>query len=216
MAAPLLDEKPEGPQKQVESHKLNAMAAFAEAQTCRRQVLLNYFGEYRHETCGNCDVCLDPPKRFDGTEMAQKAMSCVYRVNQSFGIGYVVEVLRGMQNQRIKDHGHDKLSTWGLGKDESHEYWVSIIRQLVHRGFLMQNIARNSVLQLTEQARPILRGELSVELAVPRLGLSQRTRLIKPAAAIMIRSCLPNFVNCARRLLMRMTSRRTWYSTMPL
>ena len=170
-----LDEKEEGPQKQVESHKLNAMGAFAEAQTCRRQVLLNYFGEYREQSCGNCDICLDPPKRFDALEVAQKALSCVYRVNQSFGINHVVDVMRGMQNQRIREHGHDRLSTYGIGREHSHEFWVSILRQLVHRGFLSQNIARSSTLQLTEKARGVLRAEVALELAVPRLDIAARS-----------------------------------------
>ncbi|WP_318521723.1 ATP-dependent DNA helicase RecQ [Photobacterium leiognathi] len=170
-----LDEKPEGQQKDVERHKLNAMGAFAEAQTCRRQVLLHYFGEHRDEPCGNCDVCLDPPKRFNAVEVAQKALSCVYRVQQSFGITYIVEVLRGMQNQRIRENGHDKLSTYGIGRDYSHEYWVSVLRQLIHLGYLTQNISRNSVLQLTEKARPLLRAEVSLELAVPRLDNIART-----------------------------------------
>ncbi|KFA99661.1 ATP-dependent DNA helicase RecQ [Vibrio sp. ER1A] len=171
----MLDEKEEGPQKQVESHKLNAMNAFAEAQTCRRQVLLNYFGEYSEKPCGNCDICLDPPKHFDATQEAQKALSCVYRVNQSFGISYVVEVLRGMSNIRIREHGHDKLTTYGIGRDHSHDYWVSIFRQLIHKGLLSQNITRNSTLQLTEEARPLLRGENSLELAVPRLDTAARS-----------------------------------------
>lgn len=170
----MLDEKPEGSQKQVEAHKLNAMSAFAEAQTCRRQVLLNYFGEYREKPCGNCDICLDPPQHFDATKEAQKALSCVYRVNQSFGIGYVVEVLRGMQNIRVRENGHDKLSTYGLGRDHSHDYWVSIFRQLVHKGLLTQNITRNSTLQLTEEARPLLRGEVALQLAIPRLDTAAR------------------------------------------
>jgi ATP-dependent DNA helicase RecQ len=165
----ILEEKPEGEQKRVETHKLNAMSAFAEAQTCRRQVLLNYFGEYRHEPCGNCDICLDPPKHFDATEAAQKALSCVYRVNQGFGMGYVVEVLRGMQNIRVRENGHDKLSTYGIGREHSHDYWISIMRQLVHKGLLFQNITRNSTLQLTEEARPLLKGLMNIELAVPRL-----------------------------------------------
>jgi ATP-dependent DNA helicase RecQ len=165
----ILDEKADGPQKQVESHKLNAMSAFAEAQTCRRQVLLNYFGEYRQQPCGNCDICLDPPKMFDATKEAQKALSCVYRVKQNFGIGYVVEVLRGMQNIRIRENGHDQLSTYGIGREHSHDYWVSIFRQLIHKGLLQQNITRNSTLQLTEEARPLLRGDVALELAVPRL-----------------------------------------------
>lgn len=165
----LLDNIENPQQLQVEQYKLNVMAAFAEAQTCRRQVLLNYFGEYNDKPCGNCDICLDPPKSYDGTEDAQKALSCVWRVGQNFGVGYVVEVLRGSLNQRIKDHGHDKLSTYGIGKDQSHEYWMSVIRQLIHKGLLTQNITRNLVLQLTEAARPVLRGEMKLELAVPRL-----------------------------------------------
>ncbi|EKO3842691.1 ATP-dependent DNA helicase RecQ [Vibrio harveyi] len=170
----MLDEKGDGPQKQVETHKLNAMSAFAEAQTCRRQVLLNYFGEYREKPCGNCDICLDPPKHFDATEEARKALSCVYRVNQSFGMGYVVEVLRGMQNIRVRENGHDKISTYAIGRDHSHDYWVSIFRQLIHKGLLFQNITRNSTLQLTEEARPLLRGDVTLELAVPRLDTAAR------------------------------------------
>jgi len=170
----MLDEKDEGPQKQVESHKLSAMTHFAEAQTCRRQVLLNYFGEYREKPCGNCDICLDPPKHFDATDEARKALSCVYRINQNFGIGYAVEVLRGMQNIRVRENGHDKISTYGLGRDHSHDYWVSIFRQLIHKGLLHQNITRNSTLQLTEESRPLLRGDVSLELAVPRLDTAVR------------------------------------------
>ncbi|MCD8547754.1 MAG: DNA helicase RecQ [Aeromonadaceae bacterium] len=153
----------------VEQYKLNLMAAFAEAQTCRRQVLLNYFGESQGEPCGNCDVCLDPPRTFDATEDARKALSCVYRLGQRFGTGYVIEVLRGAQNQRIKEQGHDKLSTYGIGRDRSHEHWLSVLRQLIHQGLLTQSITRHLTLQLTEAARPVLRGEMKLELAVPRL-----------------------------------------------
>ncbi|WP_458736059.1 DNA helicase RecQ [Zobellella taiwanensis] len=165
----LLENSDNEQQLQVELYKLNVMAAFAESLTCRRQVLLNYFGEYQREPCGNCDICLDPPKRYDGTEDARKALSCVYRVCQGFGVMYVVEVLRGAATQRIRDHGHDRLSTYGIGKDKSQEHWVSVIRQLIHSGLLTQNITRNMVLQLTEAARPVLRGEVALELAEPRL-----------------------------------------------
>ena len=164
-----LEEKPPGPQQEIERHKLNAMGAFAEAQTCRRLVLLNYFGEGRHAPCGNCDICLDPPKRYDGLMDAQKALSCVYRVGQRFGLGYVVEVLRGANNQRIREWGHDKLPVYGIGREQSHEHWVSVLRQLIHLGFLTQNIALHSAVQLTESARPVLRGEIPLQLAVPRL-----------------------------------------------
>lgn len=96
-------------------------------------------------------------------------------MNQSFGITHVVEVLRGMQNQRIREHGHDKLSTYGIGREHSHEFWVSILRQLIHRGFLTQNIVRSSILQLTAKAREVLRGEVPLELAVPRLDIAARS-----------------------------------------
>lgn len=164
-----LEEKPAGPQLDIERHKLNAMGAFAEAQTCRRLVLLNYFGEGRQEACGNCDICLDPPKRYDGLVEAQKALSCVYRVGQRFGLGYIVEVLRGANNQRIRDFGHDKLPVYGIGKDKSQEHWVSVLRQLIHLGLLNQNITMHSAVQLTESARPVLRGEMPLQLAVPRV-----------------------------------------------
>ncbi|MFE8100455.1 ATP-dependent DNA helicase RecQ [Brenneria goodwinii] len=164
-----LEEKPAGQQLEIERHKLNAMGAFAEAQTCRRLVLLNYFGEGRQQPCGNCDICLDPPKRYDGLVEAQKALSCVYRVGQRFGMSYIVEVLRGANNQRIREYGHDKLPVYGIGRDKSQEHWVSVLRQLIHLGLLSQNIAQHSALQLTESARPVLRGEVPLQLAVPRV-----------------------------------------------
>lgn len=164
-----LDEKAPGPLQDIERHKLNAMGAFAEAQTCRRLVLLNYFGEGRQQPCENCDICLDPPRRYDGLVEAQKALSGIYRVGQRFGMGYIVEVLRGANNQRIRDMQHDKLPIYGIGKEQSHEHWVSVLRQLIHLGLVTQNIAMHSALQLTEAARPVLRGETPLMLAVPRL-----------------------------------------------
>lgn len=155
---------------EVTLQRFNAMAAFAEAQTCRRQVLLNYFGEASQQACGNCDICLDPPQRFDGTELAQKALSCVFRVGQSFGMHHIIDVLRGSQGQKITELGHDKLSTYGIGKDKSHDYWLSVLRQLIHYGLLQQDITRHSVLQLLPAARPVLKGETSLQLAIPRLS----------------------------------------------
>lgn len=160
--------------RRVEEHRFSAMAAFAEAQTCRRQVLLNYFGEDSQTQCNNCDICLDPPKRFDGLTDAQKALSCVYRLNQRFGIGYTVDVLRGAQTQRVKEQGHDKLSTYGIGKDNSHEYWLSVFRQLIHHGYLIQDITQSSILKLMPAARTVLRGEINLQLAVPRIRISNK------------------------------------------
>ncbi|MFM2486053.1 DNA helicase RecQ [Celerinatantimonas yamalensis] len=177
----MIDETADEQQRRVESHKFNAMVAFGEAQTCRRQVLLNYFGDYQAQPCGNCDVCLDPPQRYDGLEDAQKALSCVYRLNQSYGIGYVIEVLRGSLNQRIVEQGHDKLSTHGIGKNHSHEHWLSVLRQLIHQGLLSQNITRASVLQLTPASRSVLRGEIALDLALPRINVAS-TKRHKPVA----------------------------------
>jgi ATP-dependent DNA helicase RecQ len=158
---------------EVALQRFNQMAAFAQAQTCRRLVLLNYFGEPSQKPCGNCDICIDPPKQFDATELARKALSCVYRVNQSFGMNHVIDVLRGSQTSRIQELGHDKLSTYGIGKEQSHDYWLSILRQLVHCGLLQQDISQHSVLKLQEAARAVLRAEQSLHLAVPRLVQSK-------------------------------------------
>jgi ATP-dependent DNA helicase RecQ len=156
-------------QNRIELHKLNAMVGFAEAQTCRRRVLLGYFGERLEEDCGNCDTCLAPPERYDATEEARKALSCVYRVGQRFGMGHVIDVLRGSHNQRIAQLGHDRLSTFGIGRELSQDAWGSLVRQLVHLGYLEQDMANYSVLRLTETARPLLRGEVALTLARPRV-----------------------------------------------
>ena len=167
----ILLEKPETPQRQIEQHKLEAIGEFAESQTCRRLVLLNYFGEHRQTPCNNCDICLDPPKKYDGLVDAQKVMSTIYRVGQCFGEHYVIAVLRGMQNQKIIERQHDKLSVYGIGKDKSKEHWQSVIRQLIHLGFVQQVISElNPTLQLTESAKVILKGEEPLELAMPRIS----------------------------------------------
>jgi len=177
----LIDNNPNEAQQRIEVHKLNAMIALAEAVTCRRRVLLGYFGERLAEDCGNCDVCTNPPERFDATVEAQKALSCVYRVGQRFGIKHVIDVLRGADTERVRVLGHTGLSTYGIGADKGEQEWSSIIRQLIHHGFLVQDIANYSVLKLTEAARPLLRGEQTLQLARPRLkaraGTTKRARL---------------------------------------
>lgn len=155
----------------VELQKFAAMEAFGEAQTCRRQILLNYFAEYSAGHCGNCDICLDPPKAFDGTVEAQKVLSCVFRLKQSVASQYLIDVLRGKQLKRILENGHDKLSTFSIGKEKSDAYWHNVINQLIHRGFLRVDITQNAVLKLTEEARPILQQAQNLQLAVPRLSL---------------------------------------------
>ena len=165
---------PNDQQRQVEHHKLNTMAAFCEAQTCRRQVLLNYFDEPSQQPCGNCDNCLNPPKHYDGLVDAQKTLSAVYRAGQHYAAHHVADILRGADNEKIRKHSHQELSTWGIGKDHSHDHWQAIIRQLVHHGFLRQDITRHGALCLTEAARPVLRGEAELQLAVPRARVKDK------------------------------------------
>ena len=170
-------------QRRIDAHKLNSMVGFAESLTCRRRVLLGYLGEMMHDDCGNCDICLDPPKRYDATEAARKVLSCVYRVGQSFGIKHVVDVLRGADNERIRKFSHEHLTTYGIGQEYSHAEWISLVRQLIHRGYLLQDIAAFSVLKLTPQARELLRNEEPLELARPRVQ-ERKAKKKKSAAAI--------------------------------
>ena len=170
-------------QRRIDSHKLNAMVGFAESLTCRRRVLLGYLGEQMESDCGNCDICLDPPERYDATEAARKVLSCVYRVGQSFGIKHVVDVLRGADNERIRKFNHEYLTTYGIGLEYSQAEWISLVRQLIHRGYLIQDIAAFSVLKLTPQARQLLRNKETLELARPRIQ-AKKTRKKKSAAAV--------------------------------
>jgi len=164
-------------QEKIESHKLNCMIGLAEATTCRRRVLLNYFNESLEKKCGNCDICLNPPETYDATIHAQKALSCVYRVDQRFGINYVIDVLRSKDNTRIKQLGHDRLSTYGIGKDISHEEWHSIFRQLIHLGYLEQDIANYSILKLTAEAKLILNGQETLMLAKARIKVHRTNKM---------------------------------------
>ena len=172
-----LIEKTRNPeQKRIELHKLNTMVGFAEALSCRRQVLLGYFGETLDNGCGNCDICLDPPEMIEVTEDCRKALSCVYRVGQRFGAGHVIDVLRGSQKERIISLGHDRLSTYGIGESESREYWGGVIRHLVHQGCLLQDVGNYSILTLTESSWPVLRDEKSVEMARPRVKAAAKAK----------------------------------------
>ncbi len=169
MARSQLENNANETQRRIDTHKLNSMVSFAESLTCRRRVLLGYLGETLAKDCGNCDVCLEPPEKFDATTAARKVISCVYRVRQNFGIKHVVDVLRGADTERIRNFNHDRLTTYGIGEEHTHAEWTSIARQLIHRGYLFQDISNFSVLKLTPQAQQLLRGETQLELAVPRI-----------------------------------------------
>ena len=167
------DEHERDPERvRIETHKLNAMVGYADGLTCRREALLGYFGEPYPAPCGNCDICLEPPETFDATEQARMALSCVYRLWESddfgWGIGHVIDVLRGAETEKVLSRGHERLSTFGIGAELSRDHWQSLLRQLIHRGYLIQDIARYSALRLTEAARPLLRGEETLILAKPR------------------------------------------------
>ena len=150
--------------KAVQRQKLDALIGLAEMVGCRRQALLAYFGEARAEPCGNCDNCLTPPATIDGTELARKALSAVYRTGQRFGFGYVTDVLTGKVDERIGRNGHDKLSVFGCGSDIAQADWRSLFRQLVSNGYLTVDDEGHGSLALTEAARPLLRGETTFRM----------------------------------------------------
>jgi len=163
---------PEG-QKILEAQKLNALLAFCESPRCRRVVLLDYFSE-ASTPCGNCDVCLDPPQLWDGTVAAQKALSAALRTGQRFGAGHLIDLLRGKTSDKMSQYGHDRLPTFGVGKDLDDKAWRNVFRQLVAAGLLQADLSEHGALKLTEAAKPVLKGEQTVEM---------RRRTASPASA---------------------------------
>lgn len=151
--------------RRVERQKLDAMLGYCELISCRRQSLLGYFGDTLNEPCGNCDNCLDPPQSWDATTAAQKALSCVHRTGQRFGVNYLIDVLLGRDDERIRRFGHDAISTFGIGQDLSANDWRQVFRQLVARGYLAADHDNFGGLRLTNACRPLLRGEESLLLA---------------------------------------------------
>lgn len=151
--------------KRTERRKLDALLGFAEACQCRRQVLLRYFGD-DCEACGNCDVCLDPPETFDGSIAAQKLLSCIYRTGERFGQVHVISVLLGETDERIERLGHDKLSTFGIGKEHDRNAWRSIVRQLVAQGLVEVDVAGHGGLSISEDGREFLRERPPLNLRV--------------------------------------------------
>lgn len=150
--------------KRVEQHKLDAMLGLCELTTCRRQALLAYFDDAMPQPCGNCDTCLEPPQTWDATVEAQKALSCVHRTGQRFGVTYLVDVLLGKADERMKRFGHDQLSVFGIGRDHDANAWRGVYRQLIARGLLAVDIEGHGGLHLTDLCRPVLRSEQSLWL----------------------------------------------------
>ena len=150
--------------KRVEHHKLEAMLGLCELITWRRHALLAYFDEEAPQTCGQCDNCVTPPEHFDATEVAQKALSCVYRTDQRFGVNYLIDVLLGSGDERVQHNGHDRISTFGIGAELTATQWRGIFRQLVALSYLDIDINRYGALRLTEKCRAVLQGKQTLLL----------------------------------------------------
>ena len=161
--------------KRIERHKLDAMLALCETTGCRRQALLDYFADPLADPCGNCDTCLQPPETWDATVSAQKALSCVHRTGQRFGVNYLIDVLLGKDNERIRQFGHQELSTYGIGGEHSASEWRTLFRQLIARGLLTVDLEGYGGLHLTQASRPILRGETSLLLRKARKSAGRKS-----------------------------------------
>ncbi|MHB8258436.1 MAG: DNA helicase RecQ [Acidiferrobacterales bacterium] len=168
--------------KRVERHKLDAMLGLCELTTCRRQALLTYFGEDLSKPCGNCDTCLEPPEVWDATVLAQKALSCAHRTGQKFGVNYLIDVLLGKSNDRIRHFGHDRLTTYGIGKELGINEWRGVFRQLISRGLLTVDLEGHGGLRLSDLSRPVLRGEELLMLR--RDALPERSKKVKTVRAV--------------------------------
>ena len=149
-------------QRRIERQKIEALIGYCEAVSCRRQILLRYFGEVDHPPCGNCDNCRRPVPSWDGTVAAQKALSAIYRTGQRFGTHHLVDVLLGAETERIIRLGHNRLKTFGVGTELDRRGWLSVFRQLVAQGFVLPDVAGHGGLSLAPGAAEILRGSKAV------------------------------------------------------
>ena len=148
--------------KRIERNKLDAMLGLCELTSCRRHALLQYFGEASPARCGNCDTCLHPVATWDGTVAARKALSCVYRSGQRFGVKHLVDVLLGQENDKVRRFNHQRLSTFGIGRELNREQWRSVFRQLITRHFLVVDMKGFGSLLLTTESRSLLQGETQI------------------------------------------------------
>lgn len=177
---------PHEEQRHIETNKLNHMIAFVEASHCRRQILLRYFDEPCDTACKNCDVCDNPPQTEDATEDAQKLLSCIYRLKQSYGLMHTIDVLRGSLTEKIKQAGHDRLSTFGIGKEKSINYWKHLAWQLIHKEYCLQDMSHFNVLRLTSKAVPLLKGQERISLTIPNNDLKGSKKKIKQNAFVKL------------------------------
>jgi len=185
----MLENSDASPERQhVERKKLDALLGFCESTACRHQTILHYFGEQHPGNCGQCDNCLTPTDNWDGTQASQMALSCVYRTGQRFGVVHLIDVLLGKLTPKVEQFKHQELSTFGIGKTLSQAQWSSVFRQLVANGHLETDMDAFGGLRLSETARPILRGEVSVWLrqdqeVTKRVSKTERGARVKEAYA---------------------------------
>lgn len=172
------------PFKRIAHQKLEAMLALCELTSCRRQALLAYLGETLNTPCGHCDNCAQPPPTWDGTIAAQKALSCVYRTGQRFGVNYVIDVLTGKDEERIRSNGHDRLRAFGLGTEHSAAQWRGIFRQLIAQGYLDVDVEGHGALKLTPKCRPVLRGERPLPLRTRVVAMKNSPRAVRATAMV--------------------------------
>jgi len=170
--------------KRIERLKLDSLLGYAEATRCRRQLLLEAFAEVYPEPCGNCDNCLVPPKTWDATTAAQKAMSCIYRSGQRYGAGHLIEILRGEAGERVRDLGHDKLSVFGIGADMDATQWRSVFRQLLAAGLVEADPEGFGTLRLSKESGPVLRSERQVWLREDARPAKGRRSGSRPSPAV--------------------------------
>ena len=157
-------QKNEGDLTEVQLEKLDRMRQYAESLACRRRILLNYFSEDHSENCGNCDICQNPPTYFDGTVIAQKALSAVYRLRESVGMGLLIDVLRGSQKRLIFEKGYHEIKTYGAGRDISFQQWRYFLQQLINLGYIEIAIDQNKVIKLSPASQRVLFEKESVQL----------------------------------------------------
>ncbi len=168
---------PDG-RKSADHGRLNALLGLAEAFKCRRLNLLEYFGE-KNIKCGNCDLCDNPPETFDGTEPVRKALSAILRSDQYFGAGHVIDILLGNLTDKVANHSHQNLTTFGVGKELSRVKWKAVLRQMMGHDLIRPDVERYGALRMTKKALPILRGEQSITLRLDTINSAKRNRTIK-------------------------------------
>lgn len=173
----------EDDRKEADHGRLNALLGLAEATGCRRRYLLGYFGETLAEDCGNCDLCAAPPALFDGTDAVRKALSAMLRTGEWFGAGHLIDVLTGSATEKVRERGHDRLPTFGVGRDLSKAEWQAMFRQMLGHDLCRPDPARHGALHMTEAAHPILRGEASITLRRDLVAKARPSQVAKAQVA---------------------------------